>query len=120
MLTQRTLVIDAASPWLGRRLDQVVQSLCGKSRKEILGLFDQQCVFVNDAISSHPGRLATEGDRVQVKFDPHRRYHPLPKHARDATLDVVYEDRDLIVVNKPAALLTVPTERGEKNTLLDK
>lgn len=32
---------------------------------------------------------------------------------------VVYEDRDLIVVDKAPGVLTVPTPRGERNTLLD-
>ena len=30
---------------------------------------------------------------------------------------IVYEDDDIIVVNKPAGLLTVPTPRNERNTL---
>jgi 23S rRNA pseudouridine1911/1915/1917 synthase len=120
MSTQRSIQIDDTSPWLGQRLDRVVQALCRKSRKEVFGLFDHQCVLVNGAICSHPGRLAAAGDCVLLRYDPHRRYHPLPALARNPGFDIVFEDGYLIVVNKPAALLTVPTARGETNTLLEK
>ena len=120
MLTQRSVEIDATSPWLSQRVDRVVQSLCGKSRQEVFGLFDHHCVLINGAICSHPGRLATMGDRMVVKFDPHRRYRPRPGAARNPGFEIVYEDRHLLVVNKPAAWLTVPTDRGERNTLLEK
>lgn len=120
MTVRRSLDIDAASPWLGQRIDRIVQSLCSRPRKEVFGLFDQHCVLVNDAICSHPGRPAAAGDRIVLKFDPHQRYHPLPRPARNPGFDIVFEDRHLLVVNKPAALLTVPTQRGETNTLLDR
>jgi 23S rRNA pseudouridine1911/1915/1917 synthase len=120
VIATRTLTIDDASPWLGQRLDRVVQSLSGKSRREVFGLFDHRCVLVNDALCSHPGRLAAAGDRILIRFDPHRRYHALPKPARNLGFEILFEDRHLVVVNKPAALLTVPTKRGEQNTLLDK
>ena len=114
------LTIDEASPHVGQRIDRVVQSLCGKPRREVFGLFDHRCVLVNGAICSHPGQLAAAGDRIELDFDPHRRYQPLPRPARHPGFDVVFEDRHLIVVNKPPALLTVPTPRGETTTLLDK
>ena len=120
MTTQKSLQIDEASPWSGQRMDRVVQSLCGKSRKEVFGLFDHRCVLVNGAICSHPGRLAAIGDRVDLSYDAGQRYHPLPAPARNPGFDIVFEDRYLLVVNKPAALLTVPTQRGEEHTLLAK
>lgn len=120
MTTQRTLQINDASPWIGQRLDRVVQSLCGKSRKEVFGLFDHQCVLVNGALCSHPGRLAVPGDCLVLIFDPRQRYHPLPRPARNPGFEILFEDRYLLVVNKPAALLTVPTQRGETSTLLDR
>lgn len=119
MLTQRNLTIDESSPWLGQRVDRAVQSMCGRSRKEVFGLFDHHCVTVNEAICTFPGRAVAPGDRIRIEFDPHRRYQPLPSPARHPRFEIAFEDRHLLVVNKPAALLTVPTERGERNTLLD-
>ena len=32
-------------------------------------------------------------------------------------LDILYEDKELLIVNKPAKLLTIATEKKESNTL---
>ena len=32
-------------------------------------------------------------------------------------LDIIYEDKDLIVINKPCGLLTVSTDKEKENTL---
>ena len=58
-------------------------------------------------------RLA--GSRLETSFDcgwtgPAARSH-VPASARTGDLDIVFEDDDLIVVNKPAGLLSVPLER---------
>jgi 23S rRNA pseudouridine1911/1915/1917 synthase len=60
------------------------------------------------------------GDRIQLTYDPQRRYHPRNKPRRHTGFDIVFEDRYLIVVLKPAELLTVPTPHGETNTLVDR
>lgn len=39
---------------------------------------------------------------------------------RNEKLDIVFEDKDLIVVNKPAGLLTVSTEKEKEKTLFHK
>jgi 23S rRNA pseudouridine1911/1915/1917 synthase len=54
-----------------------------------------------------------------VRYDPHRRYHRRPRPRRDSPFRIVYEDGRLIVVDKPAGVLTVPTDRGETGTLVD-
>lgn len=104
----------------GKRLDLIVRELCELSREQIKGLFDHTCVRVNDTVCQQPGDLAKAGDRIDVRWDPHRRYHPKSKPAKAIGFEVVFEDEHLIVVNKPAALLTVPTPYREKNTLIDK
>lgn len=39
--------------------------------------------------------------------------------AYDMPIDVVLEDSSLIIVHKPAGLLTLPTQHQETNTLLN-
>jgi len=34
-------------------------------------------------------------------------------------IPIIYEDNDIIVINKPAGILVHPTSKGEKNTLID-
>lgn len=102
------------------RVDIVVRDLCQLSREQVAGLIDHGCVRINGTICTHPADRVKEGDAIEVEYDTHRRYHPKKKPPKNIGFEVVFEDDDVIVVNKPAALLTVPTPYREKNTLIDK
>src|SRR4051794_29178698 len=73
-------------------------------------------VFINDAeaAADASGRALAAGDVVRVWMDrpgsARRRSH---RPAGDNGVQIVFEDDALIVVNKPAGLLTVPLERQE-------
>jgi 23S rRNA pseudouridine1911/1915/1917 synthase len=119
-LEHRAAVVEPDSPLIGKRADRLVQQLCGRSRSEVTGLFDRGCVRLGGAICTQPAHRLTAGDRVELKYDPQQRYHPQPKPRRNLGFEIVFEDKHLLVVNKPAGLLSVPTVRGETNTLVGK
>ncbi|WP_254513280.1 RluA family pseudouridine synthase [Anatilimnocola floriformis] len=118
--TVKHLDIDEASPFVGDRADRAVQTLCGLSRSQINGLFDHQCVKVNGLPCPEAARRLMAGDRIELTYHASQRYHPINKPRQNLGFEIVYEDKQVIVVNKPAHLLTVPTKKGETNTLLDK
>lgn len=117
-LAKHTTEVTADSPHAGQRIDHLVQELCGLTRSQIVGLFDHGCVRLNDAHCPEPGQRLAAGDRVELRYDPNQRYHPKPKPKKKLGFELVYEDQHLIVVGKPPELLTVPTTRRERNTLL--
>ena len=57
-------------------------------------------------------RRLVEGDIVRLWLDRPGSAKARPRIGRSGQLDVVYEDDDLIVVNKPPGLLSVPLERN--------
>jgi 23S rRNA pseudouridine1911/1915/1917 synthase len=101
------------------RIDRIAQTLTGRSRAEVRGLFDHGCVHLNGVICPQAGALVAEGDVVVVRQDPAVRYRSKARQRDSGPYRLVFEDRHLIVVDKAAAVLTVPTDRGETNTLLD-
>jgi 23S rRNA pseudouridine1911/1915/1917 synthase len=105
---------------VGQRIDLFVQQLTGLSRSQIAGLFDHGCVWLDDVVCRHGGWSLESGQQLRLCYDQHRRYHPLPKRQRPSGFDVLYEDQDLIVVDKPAGVLTVPAERPRGICLLEK
>lgn len=119
-LAEKSCSIAADSPEIGLRIDRVVQQLCDLPRAQVVGLFDHGCVQLNDAVCSLPGQRIVAGDRLRLKYDASQKYYPKNKPRQHLGFELVFEDRYLLVVNKPAELLTVPTRRGETNTLLDK
>jgi 23S rRNA pseudouridine1911/1915/1917 synthase len=71
-------------------------------------------VRVNGEIATDPARRLALGD--QVSFDPTGpkvRKGALPPEA------IVHVDADVVVVNKPAGIMSVPFEQGDKDTLID-
>jgi 23S rRNA pseudouridine1911/1915/1917 synthase len=103
------------------RADLVVQAVVGGSRSLVRGLFDHGCVTVDGAPSDAPGEVLAAGRTVEVTWDPKRRYSEKPKapSVRSRAFRVVFEDDHLLVVDKSAGFLTVPTVKREKNTLVD-
>lgn len=101
------------------RIDRVVQKLTSRSRADVRGLFDNSCVFLNGEACVEPGLMVRGGDVVVVRHDTHRRYHEKPRARGENIYRLVYEDDQLLVVDKAAGVLTVPTDRGETITLVD-
>jgi 23S rRNA pseudouridine1911/1915/1917 synthase len=96
-------VIEVPADGAGQRLDQFVASqLEGVSRSRVQMLMDQGDVLVNGEREKASLKLRG-GERITVTGEPHPA--PLKAVAEDIPLDVVFEDADLAVVNKPAGMM---------------
>lgn len=101
------------------RADLVVRDLTGLSRSGVRGLFDHGCVTAGGARLA-PGDPLPAGATVVVTYDGARRYKEKPRSEASPSFSIVFEDRHLVVVDKPAGVLSVPTWRGENDTLFDR
>lgn len=91
--------LDAA----GQRLDQFIATqLEGVSRSRVQLLMDQGDVLVNGEREKASMKLRG-GERIAITGEP--RPAPLKAAPQDIPLDVVFEDKDLAVVNKPAGMM---------------
>jgi 23S rRNA pseudouridine1911/1915/1917 synthase len=96
-------VIEVPAEAAGQRLDQFVASqLEGVSRSRVQMLMDQGDVLVNGEREKASLKLRG-GEQIAVTGEPHPT--PLKATAEDIPLDVVFEDADLAVVNKPAGMM---------------
>src|SRR6185312_5781089 len=87
----------------GKRLDQFLAAqLPETSRARVQQLIAEQKVLVNDAAAKASLRL--RGDE-QIAVLGAVELPPLRAMAEDIPLEIIYEDNDLIVVNKPAGLM---------------
>lgn len=102
------------------RCDLVVRELTSLSRSRIRGLFDHGCVRVNGHPCDQLGTVVKEDDLIGVDFDPNQGYKPKKQVWSDRTFSVIFEDSSLLIVNKAAGVLTVPTDHCEANTLVDR
>jgi 23S rRNA pseudouridine1911/1915/1917 synthase len=83
------------------------------SRARATAALERGKVFVNAAEVGLPdaARRLTSGDIVRVWMDRPGSAKRRPRVGPSGELDVVFEDDQLIVVNKPAGILSVPLER---------
>jgi 23S rRNA pseudouridine1911/1915/1917 synthase len=84
------------------------------SRGRAVAALERGKVFVNgvEASLADAARKLVAGDVVRFWLDRPGSAKRRPRTGPVGDLDIVYEDDSLIVVNKPAGLLTVPLERN--------
>ena len=102
---------------MSERLDRVLQGRYPDfSRSRIKGLVKAGLVTVNGAVAEKAGRKVEATDEIVVTIPPPVPAVPEPE---DIPLDVIFEDDDLIVVNKPAGLVVHPAPGHYTGTLVN-
>jgi 23S rRNA pseudouridine1911/1915/1917 synthase len=105
----------------GQRLDHwLVSQLPDVSRVRVQQLIDQQKVTLNNEVPKPSIRLRG-GEHITITGQV--QLPPLKAFAEDIPLDVVYEDSDLAVINKPAGMSvhagSGKAEAGSRGTLVN-
>lgn len=111
----QTWTVDAAD--VGVRLDKLLAAPNRLvSRGRAADALARGKVFLNgvEVDETAAAIRVSEGDTVRLWMDrPGTARRTAPRPPREGELPIVYEDDTLIVVNKPAGLLTVPLPRRE-------
>ena len=100
----------------GERLDQFVVRMAGElTRSAVQRLIEEGAITVNDATVKASLKLKG-GERINVIIPS-----PLPAvaQAEEIPLDILYEDSDLVVVNKPAGMVVHPGAGNTSGTLVN-
>jgi 23S rRNA pseudouridine1911/1915/1917 synthase len=95
--------IEAPAEAKGQRLDLFLAAqLEGVSRSRVQLLIDQGDVLI-DGLREKASLKLRGGERIDITGEP--RPAPLKATAEEIPLDVIYEDADLAVINKPAGMM---------------
>lgn len=86
-------------------LEFLIQNIKNKSKNNIKNLLTNKMIKVNNKVITKYNYILKINDKVEI----------IKKVLED--IDIIYEDNDLIVVNKPSGLLTVSTEKETEKTL---
>lgn len=98
------------------RLDKyLVSRLPELSRSRIQALIRDGLVSVNGRLPQKPGQMLGEGTNILVTIPPSQPGKILPESIR---LEIVFENEDLIVVNKPAGMVVHPSAGHSSGTLV--
>lgn len=100
----------------GTRLDVFLANAMGQSRNVTQKLIDDGRVKVNKVVAFKTGIKLQEGDEVEAGKpkatpQPHLKASPMD-------LDILYEDDEILVINKPAGIVVHPDSTGHhENTI---
>ena len=111
----KTLECTAAAADKGRRLDAFLAAAFDLSRSAVERLLGEGAVTVTPGRAEKNYRI-TGGEHVTLRLPD-----PVPDKAEpeNIPLDIVYEDGDIAVINKPAGLVVHPAAGNERGTLVN-
>ena len=98
------------------RLDEVIaEKITDVSRTKIKELVNDKNILVNNKAEKVSYKVQS-GDVIDVTIPPVK---PLSLEAENLHLDIVYEDSDVIVVNKPQGMVVHPSAGHPDHTLVN-
>ncbi len=113
-MEQEILIVEPADNDI--RLDVYLsQNFPDTSRTRLQRLIKDNFIFVNsNKISPH--YKVSSGDKVTVVFPPIEQSELIPE---TMPLDILYEDDDLVIINKPAGIIVHPSFKNYEHTLIN-
>lgn len=110
------MIIIAGENEENLRLDAyLTEALKTFSRSKIQGFIKNSDVLINGE-TKKPSYSLKEGDKIEINIPEETELKIEPQNI---PLDIVYEDENMLVVNKPSGMLTHPTALERENTLVN-
>ncbi len=110
---EKFIVIDSLDHM---RLDKVLVSFMnGKSRNYIAKIIDEGRCFVNGKVGKPSTKVFT-GDEVAIDIPENQE---LNVQSEDIPLNVIYEDQDILIIDKPQGMVVHPSNGHWEHTLVN-
>lgn len=114
---EREARLEVLKECVGERLDKFInKNINNVSRSYAQGLIKQKKVLVNGTSNKDKNYKLIEGDIVIVKLDAPQE---ISTQAEEIALEIMYEDKDLLVVNKPKGMVVHPAAGNYSGTLVN-
>ena len=81
------------------------------SKNNIKSLLSKEMVLVNNSVQTKFNYIVKPKDKITI------RETKIKENNYNKDINILYEDEDIIVINKPAGLLTIATEKEKEYTL---
>ena len=101
----------------GERLDIFLsKEIKNLTRSYIKKLIEKKNVKLNKAVNTSPSTKIKTNDKIIINIDEEENIKIIPNNIK---LNIVYEDEDLLIVNKPKGMVVHPGAGNYKNTLVN-
>ncbi len=100
-----------------KRLDVFLsEEIKDYTRSYIKKLIEKKCVKLNNIIVTSSSIKLKTNDKVSLKIVEPKKNELIPKNIK---LETIYEDKDILVVNKPKGMVVHPGAGNYENTLVN-
>ena len=116
-MKNKTIKILSTSSDKGKRIDIFLsEKLKEMTRSNIKKMINQKKVTINNVVVESQSKKIKDDDEINITFheDINKKIIPLNKK-----LEIVYEDKDLMIINKPQGLVVHPGAGNKNNTLVN-
>ena len=111
------MILKALKEDENTRLDIFLQSkIKNLSRTRIKKIILEKCVKLNTKIIDEPSKKIKYNDKIEIYFPPEKELKILPQKIK---IDILYEDDDIILINKPSGLVVHPGAGNYDKTLVN-
>ncbi|MBQ9113250.1 MAG: RluA family pseudouridine synthase [Clostridia bacterium] len=114
-LSERTWSVTSSSSDAGKRADAFLAEKTGLTRSAVAKLMESGNVLLGGRAVAKNYKLR-EGDTLEVELPEPEDTEAKPQ---DIPLDVIYEDGDIIVINKPKGMVVHPAPGNPDGTLVN-
>ncbi|MBE6903946.1 MAG: RluA family pseudouridine synthase [Ruminococcaceae bacterium] len=98
------------------RLDKYLSDVTeGFSRSQITKLIEEGNILINGKLADKK-LIVSENDEIEIFFEPPKELEAVPQNI---PLDIVYEDKDLLIVNKARGMVVHPAAGNYEGTLVN-
>ena len=101
----------------GSRLDVILTKLIPDlTRSNLKKIIELKQVKINNFVEKSPSKRLKINDTIEISLVSKEEVKILPTKIK---LDITYEDKDILIVNKPAGMVVHPGAGNFKNTLVN-
>jgi len=98
------------------RVDKILSEILKESRNQTAQLIDKGCVKVNGKVVTKTSLKLKEGDKIEYSLPQKEKSKP---REIDFDIEILYEDDDILIINKPAGLVVHPAPSLDEATVVD-
>ena len=116
-MTDKTIKLSINKKDIGKRLDIVLSEVIPDlSRSNIKKSIEAKNVKINNVINNSPSKKVKLNDKIFIKFLDNQETNIIPANIK---LSIIYEDKDVLVINKPVGMVVHPGAGNYKKTLVN-
>lgn len=98
------------------RLDLFLTQKLGQTRNQIAQLIEQNAICVDGKPTAKAGLKLKPSQNISIVFPEVK---STPAHVIDFDVEILFEDEDILVINKPSSLTVHPAPSVKEPTLVD-